>query len=91
MELVLGGVQFSQNYGYKKKKKIPYFEIKKIIKGKSRQIFTLSKYKIKKKDEGVESFLGKQIHSTLESIYEKISSGRTTIFYDEMKRIFDLT
>tara|TARA_B100000579_G_scaffold287073_1_gene238044 strand:+ start:10770 stop:11624 length:855 start_codon:yes stop_codon:yes gene_type:complete len=31
MELVLGGVQFSQNYGYKKKKKIPYFEIKKII------------------------------------------------------------
>ena len=45
--------------------------------------------KIKKKDEGVESFLGKQIHSTLESIYEKISSGRKTIFYDEMKRIFD--
>ncbi len=45
--------------------------------------------KIKKKDEGVESFLGKQVHLTLEWIYKKISSGRSIITIDEIKRTFD--
>ena len=45
--------------------------------------------KIRKKDEGIESFLGNQVHLTLEWIYKKKLSGRKVILYDEIKSVFD--
>ena len=41
--------------------------------------------KIHKKDEGIEAFLGKRVHESIEYLYERVKSGHTPLLDEILK------